>query len=93
MTGPRWAASPMTCDGRAGLGRTVGGRVNDDRMSWIEWVPSLLRAAPRRARDIVGVAFVAAVIFDPDAVVTFIRWLGEEMTRARVDELIESTRD
>jgi hypothetical protein len=60
-------------------------------MSWVEWVPPLLRAAPRRARDVVGVAFVAAVLLDVDSVARVIQWLGEEVARARVTELIEST--
>lgn len=60
-------------------------------MSWVEGVPPLLRAAPRRARDVVGVAFVAAVLLDINSVVSVIQWLGEEVARARVTELIEST--
>lgn len=59
-------------------------------MSWAEWVPPLMRLASGRVRMVLRVVFVVAVVANVDAVVAAVQWLSEELTRARVDRLMES---
>lgn len=59
-------------------------------MSWVEWLSPLLSVTPERIRMVLRVAFVVAVVMNADAVAALMQWVGEELARARFENVVET---